>query len=77
MTIEKPAKGVRGFLLYDYFTHRNFFRTYNEDKTFVDYDICAEDIEIEIIDESISLYVCEDRNRVDYTSEVLGHDKQI
>ncbi|MCK9458379.1 MAG: hypothetical protein M0R80_01900 [Proteobacteria bacterium] len=80
MNEEKPAKGVRGFLLYSPFVKKYFFRIYNEDKTFEDYDLCAADIEVEIIDNSIALY-SGSRNKVDYTSKVLGikdkNDKQI
>lgn len=70
--IEKSAKGIRGYLLYNPFTHQHFFRIYNEDKTFVDYDVCAEDIAIQILDDGISLYQSEDRNRLDWSSRVLG-----
>ncbi len=68
---EKPAIGVRGFLLYSPFTEQYFFRIYNEDKTFKDYSLCAEDIEIEIVDDAISLYSGEVRNKLDYSGEVL------
>lgn len=57
-TIEIPAEGVSGFLLYDPFENRHFFRVYNPtDKTkFEDYRLSAEDIEITIIDTHLSLY---------------------
>ena len=55
MIFEKPAKGVRGFLLWN---DSYFFRVYNEkDRSqFIDYKICAEDIEIEILADGLSLY---------------------
>lgn len=72
-TTEKPAKGVRGFLLYSPFTQKHFFRVYDpEDKSvFTDYDITAEDIEIELLSNFNSLYEGE-RNRLDYSRKVLG-----
>jgi len=71
-TTEKPAKGVKGFLLYSPFTKKHFFRVYDpEDKSvFVDYDITAEDIEIELLSDFNSLYEGK-RNRLDYSSKVL------
>lgn len=69
---EKPTKGTKGFLLYSPFTDKYFFRVYNEDKTYKDYELWAEDIEIEIIDEHTSLKESEKGNRLDYSSKVLG-----
>jgi hypothetical protein len=73
-TTEKPAKGVKGFLLYSPFTKKHFFRVYDpKDKSiFVDYDITAEDIEIELLSNYNSLYESEKRNRLGYSSKVLG-----
>ena len=78
---EKPAKDVRGFLLYNPFTKKHFFRVYGEvdiatgHKTFIDYKVCAEDIEVTIHEGGLSLYEDEDRyanNRLDWSSRVLG-----
>jgi hypothetical protein len=72
---DKSAKGQRGFLLYSPITKRYFFRVYDEEqKEFTDYKICAEDIEVEIIDDHIELYENEDedKNRIDYSKRVLG-----
>jgi len=71
---EKPAKGARGFLLYSPVTKGFFFRVYGPDDKgkFVDYDLCFEDLEIEILDRHTSLYEEADRNRIDYSSRVLG-----
>lgn len=73
MNIEKSAKGVKGFLLYNPFTKKHFFRVYDhKDKSiFTDYDLIAEDIEIELISDFNSLYEGE-RNKLDYSSKVLG-----
>lgn len=77
---EEQAKGKRGFLLYSPFSKKHFFRIYeSEDKrTFTDYDLCAEDIEIEILDDWTALYKTEEgkKNRLDYTSKVLGREKK-
>jgi hypothetical protein len=69
----KPAKGTKGFLLYSPITHKHFFRVYDpEDKSkFVDYDLCAEDIEVEILDGHLELYEGE-RNKLDYSRKVRG-----
>ena len=77
MSIE-PAKGKKGFLLYNFFTQKHFFRVYNPDSEegFTDYDLCAEDIEIEIIDRFTELYEGEDRNRLDYSRRVLGNNEK-
>lgn len=72
MTQEKPAVGVTGFLLYSPVTQTHFFRVYNAAdengrKTYSDYKLCAEDIEITIVDKFISLH--KDENpRLDYAS---------
>jgi len=78
---EKPADGVRGFFLYSPFSHRHFFRVYGEvdpttgHKTFTDYKVCAEDIEVTIEANGLSLYEGdEDKNRLDWSSRVLGRD---
>lgn len=76
---EEQAKGKRGFLLYSPFSKKHFFRVYeSEDKRqFTDYDLCAEDIEIEILDDWTALYKTEEgKNRLDYTSKVLGREKK-
>jgi hypothetical protein len=81
--IEKPAKGVRGFLLYSPFTKDYFFRVYGEKdpnghRKFKDYKLCAEDIEITLNTNYISLYddeEDEENNKLSYSSKVLGNDK--
>jgi len=76
---EAPAKGSKGFLLYNPFTGKHFFRIYGEmneetgHKDFKDYALCAEDIEIEINDSFVSLYEHQDNEgRLDYSSKTLG-----
>jgi hypothetical protein len=79
--IEKPAKDVRGFLLYNPITEKHWFRVYGEidpitnRKTHTDYSLCAEDIEITINAGGLSLYEGEDEfdfgNRLDWSGKVL------
>lgn len=76
---EQPADGKKGFLLYNPFTKKHFFRIYESDdkRKFTDYKICAEDIEIEIIGDGIALYKSDDGedNLLDWSSKVLGRTK--
>lgn len=59
---EKPAKGVRGFLLYNPSTDRHFLRVYGDidpatgRNSFTDYKLSAEDIQITIESHDLSLY---------------------
>lgn len=72
---EEKAKGKRGFLLYSPYTKKHFFRVYEsaDKRQFTDYDLCAEDIGVEILDEFTALFKTEDgRNRLDYNSRVRG-----
>lgn len=79
--IEKPAKGQKGFFLYSPIGDYYWFRVYDpEDKRkFTDYKICAEDIEVEIICDGLSLYEKENgeekKNQLDWSSRVLGRPK--
>jgi hypothetical protein len=79
--IEKPADNVRGFLLYNPFDKKHFFRIYDDTdttrRTFTDYKLCAEDIEVTIHTSGLSLY--ENRphksgwdNCLDWSSKTLG-----
>jgi hypothetical protein len=81
--IEKPAEGVKGFFLYNPFEKQPFFRVYGElnpitgRKSFTDYKICAEDIEVTIETNLVSLYEGEnDENKLDWSSRVLGKESQ-
>lgn len=73
---ERPAKGTKGFFLYDPITQKYFFRIYDpsDKRKFVDYKLCFEDLEVEIVDQFTSFYEGEEgeRNRLDYSSQVLG-----
>jgi hypothetical protein len=83
---EKPAENVRGFFLYNPFDNRHFFRVYGEvdpatgHKSFTDYKVRAEDIEVTIHAGGLSLYESEPddpdsvHNKLDWSSEALGKD---
>lgn len=70
---EKSAQNKRGFLLYSPFKGTHFFRIY-EDENFTDYDIFAEEIEIQILGDWISLYTSDENNKVDFSTRVLGKE---
>ena len=72
---EKPAKGVKGCLLYDPIDGGYFFRVYDEiDKTrFTDYTMCAEDISVVLDCSVLSLFEPDDGdNRLDWSTSYLG-----
>ena len=72
---EDNAKGIKGFLLYSPLISGYFFRTHNKDNPteFEDYQITAEDIEIELQSNFNALVKYSDGSqRLDYTKSVLG-----
>lgn len=74
MKTEKPAKGVKGFFLYSPSDKKYFFRVYDQEdkKKFTDYQVTAEDIEVELVSDYNALYDEDDaENRLDYSSKVL------
>ena len=72
MTKETPANGTRGFIIKDFFSNEVYFRVYNEDKSFIDYQIGHNDLEVVIADESASFYCGKNKNVLDYNSIILG-----
>ena len=77
---EKPANGVKGYILYNIFDHEYFFRVYDHGKH-TDYRLAAEDIKVEIISgDHLSLYERESEdedveNKLDWSSAYLGKSK--
>jgi len=70
----------RGFIIrgFDFHTGAEtapFFRVYNEDKSFTDYDIAIHDLEVEICDPN-NFYTIREREGkrkyLDYSDKVLG-----
>lgn len=70
---EKPAKEKVGFLLYSPFKQYHFFRIY-DGENFKDYDLIAEEVEIKIVGDWVSLYESEERNKLDFSSRALGKE---
>ena len=60
----QPAKGVKGYItrVLDSYV----FRVYNEDFTFLDYDILHYDLEIQILEKDAMLYRSEFGSYLDY-----------
>lgn len=68
---EKPAKNTKGFLLYSPVKQGYFFRIYDGD-TFKDYDLVAEEIEVNLVGDWVSLYESEENNKLDFSTKTLG-----
>ena len=51
----KPAKGTKGFIMRT-MDNGHVFRVYNDDYTFIDYDILHYDLQIQILDDDAHLY---------------------
>jgi hypothetical protein len=72
----KRIQNLKGFLcksLEDKF----FFRTYNEDGTYIDYEICHSDLEIQILDPDAYAYDKDGNYYIDYSPKTLGKEKDI
>lgn len=77
---DRPATGVRGFLLSDVFGRESqFFRVYHYGETdenghtkFTDYEILAEDVEVEILSDDVILN--DDEEILDWNTKVLGEN---
>ena len=74
MNTSKPAQGERGFLIRG-MDGQIWFRQYDADHDFVDYDITHYDCEIEIVDSSAELFRSERGDFLDYTKQALGIDE--
>ena len=74
MNTSKPAQGERGFLIRG-MDGQIWFRQYDADHDFVDYDITHYDCEIEIVDSSAELVRNAHGNFLDCTRESLGIDE--
>jgi hypothetical protein len=74
MNTSKPAQGQRGILIRG-MHGQIWFRQYDENHNFVDYDILHYDCEIEILDSSAELICNEHGDFLDYTKESMGIEK--
>jgi len=71
---EMNAKGVRGFLMYDFKSDEYFFRVY-EQGTFTDYKIRAEELEVDIVSDYYSFYISDKEKTLDFSSKAVGRKK--
>ena len=69
MINEKNAKGTKGFLLWNPKAQDFIFRVYNKDKTFTDYIILCEELELEISSNFYSLFSTDNRKYLDFSSK--------
>jgi hypothetical protein len=74
MNTSKPAQGQRGFLIRG-MDGQIWFRQYDADHEFVDYDITHYDCEIEIVDSSAELVRNSCGDFLDYTKQALDIEK--
>lgn len=74
MSTSKPAQGQRGFLIRG-MDGQIWFRQYDPEGEFVDYDITHYDCEIEIVDDSAELVRNARGDYLDYTKEALEIEK--
>ena len=72
----KKIQNLRGFLCKS-FEDNFFFRTYKEDGSFVDYEICHSDLEIQILDKDAYIYTRDGKSYIDYSPKTLGTEKEI
>jgi len=75
---EKPAEGVQGFLLYNPFTDRHWFRVYHDEpdpdtgrKRYTDYELHAEDIKVQILAGGLSLFHDGTKGKLDWSSRLF------
>ena len=74
------ARGARGFLLRSIDSagcSRYFFRVYDADHSFHDYELMHYDLEVEIVDEEATFYEAEEGReaRLDHSPRTLGREK--
>jgi hypothetical protein len=70
MINEKSANGTKGFLMWSPKAQDFVFRVYNKDKTFTDYRILCEELELTINSDYYSLFSTENRNYIDFSTKV-------
>ena len=74
--MSEKIKNLRGFLCKS-FEGKFFFRTYNEDGSYIDYEICHSDLEIQILDKDAYIYTRDGNYCIDYSPKTLGTEKEI
>ena len=73
MTAVKSANGVTGQLI-TIFDGRVYFRVYDKDHNFVDYELAHSDLTVTIDDVDAFFYSDEFTARLDHAPETLGKD---
>jgi hypothetical protein len=66
------AQGVRGFLIRSALNDQIFFRVYDQNHNFVDYEITNYDCEVEIVDPDAALIRNDAGDFLDYTAESMS-----
>ena len=69
MINEKNANGTKGFLMWNPKTQDFIFRVYNKDKSFTDYTILCEELELTINSDYYSLFSTENRKYIDFSTK--------
>ena len=69
----QSANGVRGCLLFDV-TGKAFFRVYDKDHNFKDYEIFHHDLFVTIDDKDAFFYESKDRRILDHSPKTLGYE---
>jgi hypothetical protein len=70
-----PAGGAKGFICRGAVDRKEFFRVYESDGTFIDYDLNHDDLEVTISTEAQASFYRNSRGNVlDHSPEVLGLD---
>lgn len=66
-----PAKGKKGFLIFDPFRGRAFFRIYTKSKTaWKDFEIMTDEVQVQIVDKDVILN--QENKSLDYNPALLG-----
>mgnify|MGYP003339478920 CR=1 FL=1 len=70
----KSAKGTIGFIMRN-FGGGHFFRVYDKDHNFVDYDILHHDLQVVILEEDATFYETDNRNYLDHEEYLVLNEK--
>ena len=70
----KPAKGLRGHII-DSFDGTYYFRVYDKDHNFTDYDLRHCDLTVIIDDNDAFLYENGEQKTLDHSPDTLGIEK--
>ena len=69
-------ENLKGFLCTS-FDGKYFFRTYNEDGTYSDYQLCHADLKIQILDTDAYVYNRNGELCIDYSPKTLGIETEF